>query len=82
MKIGKIDEAAFRSLIQGKFGRRDPSVIVPPRTGVDAGVVDLGLNCPPNCSASVRIRPRFSRITSLGGRPALDSCGITIHRTM
>jgi hydrogenase expression/formation protein HypE len=42
MKIGKIDEAAFRSLIKGKFGRRDPSVLVPPRTGVDAGVVDLG----------------------------------------
>jgi hydrogenase maturation factor len=42
MKIGKIDEAAFRSLIQGKFGRRDPSVLVPPRMGVDAGVVDLG----------------------------------------
>lgn len=42
MKIGKIDEAAFRSLIQGKFGRRDASVIVPPRTGVDAGVIDLG----------------------------------------
>jgi hydrogenase expression/formation protein HypE len=42
MKIGKIDEAAFRSLVNGKFGRRDPSVIVPPRTGVDAGVVDLG----------------------------------------
>jgi len=42
MKIGKIDEAAFRSLIQGKFGRRDRSVLVPPRTGVDAGVVDLG----------------------------------------
>jgi hydrogenase expression/formation protein HypE len=42
MKIGKIDEGDFRSLVMGKFGRRDPSVIVPPRTGVDAGVVDLG----------------------------------------
>jgi len=42
MKIGKIDEAAFRSLVMGKFGRRDPSVVVPPMTGVDAGVVDLG----------------------------------------
>jgi hydrogenase maturation factor len=42
MKIGKIDEAAFRSLVMGKFGRRDPSVIVPPMTGVDAGVIDLG----------------------------------------
>lgn len=42
MKIGKIDEAVFRALIRGKFGRRDPSVLVPPATGVDAGVVDLG----------------------------------------
>jgi len=42
MKIGKIDEADFRSLVMGKFGRRDPSVLVPPRTGIDAGVVDLG----------------------------------------
>lgn len=41
MKIGKIDEAVFRALIKGKFGRRDKSVLVPPRTGVDAGVVDL-----------------------------------------
>jgi hydrogenase maturation factor len=42
MKIGKIDEADFRALVMGKFGRRDPSVIVPPQTGVDAGVIDLG----------------------------------------
>ena len=42
MKIGKIDEALFRSLVLGKLGRRDPTVIVPPMTGVDAGVVDLG----------------------------------------
>jgi len=42
MKIGKIDEAVFRALIKGKLGRRDKSVLVPPRTGVDAGVVDLG----------------------------------------
>ena len=42
MKIGKIDETDFRSLVMGKFGRRDPSVLVPPMTGVDAGVVDLG----------------------------------------
>jgi len=42
MRIGKIDEAAFRALILGKLGRRDPSVLVPPRAGVDAGVVDLG----------------------------------------
>jgi hydrogenase maturation factor len=42
MKIGKIDEAVFRALIKDKLGRRDKSVLVPPRTGVDAGVVDLG----------------------------------------
>jgi hydrogenase maturation factor len=42
MKIGKIDESDFRSLVMGKFGRRDPSVLVPPMTGVDAGVIDLG----------------------------------------
>ena len=42
MKIGKIDESDFRDLIMGKFGRRDPTVLVPPRTGVDAAVIDLG----------------------------------------
>jgi len=42
MKIGKIDESDFRALVMGKFGRRDPSVIVPPQAGIDAGVVDLG----------------------------------------
>lgn len=42
MKIGKIDAAVFRSLIRGKFGRKDPTVLVPPMAGVDAGVVDLG----------------------------------------
>ena len=42
MKIGKIDEAVFRDLISGKLGRRDRSVLVPPMTGVDAGVVDIG----------------------------------------
>jgi hydrogenase maturation factor len=42
MKIGKIDEKEFQALVAGRFGRRDPTVLVPPRTGVDAGVVDLG----------------------------------------
>ncbi|MEN6559966.1 MAG: AIR synthase family protein [Acidobacteriota bacterium] len=42
MKIGKIDQTDFRALVMGKFGRRDPTVLVPPRAGVDAGVVDLG----------------------------------------
>jgi hydrogenase maturation factor len=42
MKIGKIDESVFRSLVRGKFGHKDPTVLVPPMTGVDAGIVDLG----------------------------------------
>ena len=42
MKIGKIDEAVFRAVVLGKLGHKDPTVLVPPRTGVDAGVVDLG----------------------------------------
>ena len=42
MKIGKIDAAVFRSVVMGKFGRRDRSVLVPPMAGVDAGVIDLG----------------------------------------
>jgi hydrogenase expression/formation protein HypE len=42
MKIGKIDEATFRALILRRLGKRDATVLVPPRAGVDAGVVDLG----------------------------------------
>ncbi len=42
MKIGKIDDAAFRAVILRRLGKRDPTVLVPPRAGVDAGVVDLG----------------------------------------
>jgi hydrogenase expression/formation protein HypE len=42
VKIGKIDEAVFRAVVLGKLGHKDPTVLVPPRTGVDAGVVDLG----------------------------------------
>jgi hydrogenase maturation factor len=41
-KIGKIDREVFESFLLARLGRRDPSVIVPPQTGVDAGVVDLG----------------------------------------
>jgi hydrogenase maturation factor len=42
MKIGKIDDATFRSLILRRLGKKDPTVLVPPQAGVDAGVVDLG----------------------------------------
>jgi hydrogenase expression/formation protein HypE len=42
MKIGKIDDATFRALILRRLGKKDPTVLVPPMAGVDAGVVDLG----------------------------------------
>jgi hydrogenase expression/formation protein HypE len=42
MKIGKIDDATFRSTILGRLGKKDKSVLVPPMAGVDAGVVDIG----------------------------------------
>jgi hydrogenase maturation factor len=41
-KIGKIDRETFESFLLARLGKPDASVIVPPRTGVDAGVVDLG----------------------------------------
>jgi len=41
-KIGKIDRDTFESFLLARLGRPDPTVVVPPRTGVDAGVVDLG----------------------------------------
>ncbi len=42
MKIGKINAEDFRSLVLKRLGRKDPTVLVPPMAGVDAGVVDLG----------------------------------------
>jgi hydrogenase maturation factor len=42
MKIGKIDDATFRALILRRLGKKDATVLVPPKAGVDAGVVDLG----------------------------------------
>jgi hydrogenase expression/formation protein HypE len=42
MKIGKIDQETFRRYLAGRLGKRDPTVIVPPLAGVDAGVVDAG----------------------------------------
>ena len=41
-RIGKIDLETFSATVLGRLGAPDGSVIVPPFTGVDAGVVDLG----------------------------------------
>jgi hydrogenase maturation factor len=41
-KIGKIDLDAFTSFLLPRLGKKDDSVIVPPRTGIDAGVIDIG----------------------------------------
>ncbi len=42
MKTGKIDLQTFQSFVLKRLGRPDRTVLVPPLTGVDAGVVDLG----------------------------------------
>jgi len=42
LKIGKIDYEIFNSFILKRLGKKDPSVLVPPRTGIDAGVIDIG----------------------------------------
>jgi len=41
-KIGKIDRELFSEFLLHRLGKTDPSVIVPPMTGIDAGVVDIG----------------------------------------
>jgi len=41
-KVGKIDLETFESFIRERLGRKDDSVVVPPLTGVDAGVIDIG----------------------------------------
>jgi hydrogenase maturation factor len=41
-KVGKIDLDTFESFIRARLGAEDPSVVVPPLTGVDAGVIDIG----------------------------------------
>ncbi|MDO9326339.1 MAG: AIR synthase, partial [Methanoregula sp.] len=41
-KIGKIDHKLFSEFLLHRLGKADPSVIVPPMTGIDAGVVDVG----------------------------------------
>src|SRR5450756_421425 len=41
-KIGKIDEETFTTFLLSRLGKRDDTVIVPPKTGVDAAVIDIG----------------------------------------
>jgi len=43
-KIGKIDFQTFSQFLLHRLGHKDDSVIVPPLTGVDAGVIDIGHN--------------------------------------
>jgi hydrogenase expression/formation protein HypE len=43
-KVGKIDLETFSSFLLQRLGKKDKSVIVPPLTGVDAGVIDIGNN--------------------------------------
>jgi hydrogenase maturation factor len=41
-KVGKIDLETFESYIRARLGAEDPTILVPPLTGVDAGVIDIG----------------------------------------
>ena len=41
-KIGKIDLESFEQFILKRLGKKDKSVLVPPLTGVDATVIDMG----------------------------------------
>jgi hydrogenase maturation factor len=41
-KIGKIDFKTFTSFLLKRLGKKDSSVLVPPMTGIDAGVIDIG----------------------------------------
>jgi hydrogenase maturation factor len=42
LKIGKINPDIFEKFIFNRLGHKDKSVIVPPLTGVDASVIDIG----------------------------------------
>lgn len=42
LKVGKIDLKTFTSFLLQRLGKKDDSVIVPPLTGVDAAVIDIG----------------------------------------
>ncbi|MEK7774474.1 MAG: AIR synthase family protein [Candidatus Zixiibacteriota bacterium] len=39
---GKIDSALFDSIIRPKLGRRRAELVVPPASGLDVGVIDIG----------------------------------------
>ena len=41
-KIGKIDLHTFTSFVLPRLGKSDDTGIVPPQTGIDAGVIDIG----------------------------------------
>jgi len=41
-KIGKIDLDTFTSFLLKRLGKKDNTVIVPPLTGIDAAVIDVG----------------------------------------
>lgn len=43
-KIGKIDLDMFEKFVMERLGRDNKKVIVPPQTGVDASVIDIGNN--------------------------------------
>jgi hydrogenase expression/formation protein HypE len=42
LKIGKINPDVFEKFLLNRLGHKDKSVIMPPQTGVDAGVIDIG----------------------------------------
>jgi len=41
-RIGKIDLNTFTSFVLPRLGKKDASVVVPPKTGIDASVIDIG----------------------------------------
>jgi len=41
-KIGKIDLDTFTSFLLLRLGKKDDKVLVPPQTGVDAAIIDIG----------------------------------------
>ncbi|MGB2698075.1 MAG: AIR synthase family protein [Candidatus Zixiibacteriota bacterium] len=42
LKVGKIDLNTFTTFLLQRLGKKDKRVIVPPLTGVDAAVIDIG----------------------------------------
>jgi hydrogenase maturation factor/predicted fused transcriptional regulator/phosphomethylpyrimidine kinase len=42
VRIGKISGETFAQFLETRMGRKDPSVLVPPKPGIDAGVIDTG----------------------------------------